>query len=187
MFDVGGQRDERRKWIQCFNGKTFSPFVLVLLQTAALYVLDQRHILLPPHLVCLKVFSASFSITSPLSFLGCYSLMCDVRELTWCSSSALLLDVTAIIFVVASSSYNMVIREDNNTNRLREALDLFRSIWNNRWVWNRSEVFYSLLIFLTSRAATISYELLNELPTISINDKSWLINPNFHYDTKKGV
>lgn len=41
-------------------------------------------------------------------------------------------DVTAIIFVVASSSYNMVIREDNNTNRLREALDLFRSIWNNR-------------------------------------------------------
>lgn len=28
----------------------------------------------------------------------------------------------------------MVIREDNNTNRLREALDLFRSIWNNRWV-----------------------------------------------------
>lgn len=60
MFDVGGQRDERRKWIQCFN------------------------------------------------------------------------DVTAIIFVVASSSYNMVIREDNQTNRLQEALNLFKSIWNNR-------------------------------------------------------
>lgn len=53
MFDVGGQRDERRKWIQCFN------------------------------------------------------------------------DVTAIIYVAACSSYNMVIREDNNTNRLRESLDLF--------------------------------------------------------------
>ncbi|CAG03238.1 unnamed protein product [Tetraodon nigroviridis] len=59
MFDVGGQRDERRKWIQCFN------------------------------------------------------------------------DVTAIIFVVASSSYNMVIREDNQTNRLQEALNLFKNIWNN--------------------------------------------------------
>ncbi|KAI2663848.1 Guanine nucleotide-binding protein G(s) subunit alpha [Labeo rohita] len=65
MFDVGGQRDERRKWIQCFN------------------------------------------------------------------------DVTAIIFVVASSSYNMVLREDNQTNRLQEALNLFKNIWNNRTCWPR--------------------------------------------------
>lgn len=43
-------------------------------------------------------------------------------------------DVTAIIFVVASSSYNMVIREDNQTNRLQEALNLFKNIWNNRYV-----------------------------------------------------
>lgn len=40
--------------------------------------------------------------------------------------------MTAIIFVAASSSYNMVIREDNSTNRLRESLDLFKSIWTNR-------------------------------------------------------
>lgn len=42
--------------------------------------------------------------------------------------------MTAIIFVVASSSYNMVIREDNQTNRLQEALNLFKNIWNNRSV-----------------------------------------------------
>ncbi|KAM6147542.1 guanine nucleotide-binding protein G(s) subunit alpha isoforms XLas isoform 1-T1 [Erethizon dorsatum] len=70
MFDVGGQRDERRKWIQCFN------------------------------------------------------------------------DVTAIIFVVASSSYNMVIREDNQTNRLQEALNLFKSIWNNRWLRTISVILF---------------------------------------------
>jgi len=70
MFDVGGQRDERRKWIQCFN------------------------------------------------------------------------DVTAIIFVAASSSYNMVLREDQAQNRLREALDLFRSIWNNRWLRNISVILF---------------------------------------------
>ena len=62
MFDVGGQRDERRKWIQCFN------------------------------------------------------------------------DVTAIIFVTACSSYNMVLREDASQNRLRESLELLKSIWNNRYV-----------------------------------------------------
>jgi len=70
MFDVGGQRDERRKWIQCFN------------------------------------------------------------------------DVTAIIFVAASSSYNMVLREDQTQNRLREALDLFRSIWNNRWLRTISVILF---------------------------------------------
>lgn len=60
MFDVGGQRDERRKWIQCFN------------------------------------------------------------------------DVTAIIFVTASSSYNLVLREDPTQNRVKESLELFASLWNNR-------------------------------------------------------
>jgi len=70
MFDVGGQRDERRKWIQCFN------------------------------------------------------------------------DVTAIIFVTACSSYNMVLREDPNQNRLRESLDLFTSIWNNRWLRTISVILF---------------------------------------------
>jgi len=60
MFDVGGQRDERRKWIQCFN------------------------------------------------------------------------DVTAIIFVAATSSYNLVLREDVSQNRVQESLELFSSLWNNR-------------------------------------------------------
>ena len=51
-------------------------------------------------------------------------------------------DVTAIIFVVASSSYNMVIREDNQTNRLQEALNLFKSIWNNRWLRTISVILF---------------------------------------------
>ncbi|CAI9737960.1 nucleotide-binding G(s) subunit alpha [Octopus vulgaris] len=70
MFDVGGQRDERRKWIQCFN------------------------------------------------------------------------DVTAIIFVTACSSYNLVLREDNTQNRLKESLELFQSIWNNRWLRSISVILF---------------------------------------------
>jgi len=70
MFDVGGQRDERRKWIQCFN------------------------------------------------------------------------DVTAIIFVTACSSYNLVLREDPNQNRLKESLELFKSIWNNRWLRTISVILF---------------------------------------------
>ena len=70
MFDVGGQRDERRKWIQCFN------------------------------------------------------------------------DVTAIIFVCASSSYNLVLWEDATQNRLKESLALFKNIWNNRWLKNISVILF---------------------------------------------
>jgi len=70
MFDVGGQRDERRKWIQCFN------------------------------------------------------------------------DVTAIIFVVACSSYNLALREDTQQNRLRESLDLFSVIWNNRFLKTISVILF---------------------------------------------
>lgn len=62
LFDVGGQRDERRKWIQCFN------------------------------------------------------------------------NITAIIFVAASSSYDCVLREDPTQNRVKESLELFESIWNNRFL-----------------------------------------------------
>lgn len=70
MFDVGGQRDERRKWIQCFN------------------------------------------------------------------------DVTAIIFVTACSGFNMTLREDNRVNRLVESLELFKNIWNNRWLKTISVILF---------------------------------------------
>jgi GTPase SAR1 family protein len=61
MFDVGGQRNERKKWIHCFE------------------------------------------------------------------------DVTAVIFVAAISEYDQVLYEDETTNRMVEALDLFDEICNSRW------------------------------------------------------
>lgn len=80
MFDVGGQRDERRKWIQCFN------------------------------------------------------------------------DVTAIIFVCACSSYNLVLWEDATQNRLKESLSLFKNIWNNRWLKT-----ISVILFLNKQVCHIYF------------------------------
>nr|6OYA_A Chain A, Gt-alpha/Gi1-alpha chimera [Bos taurus] len=70
MFDVGGQRDERRKWIHCFEG------------------------------------------------------------------------VTAIIFCVALSDYDMVLVEDNQTNRMQESMNLFKSICNNKWFTDTSIILF---------------------------------------------
>ncbi|KAJ8361994.1 hypothetical protein AAFF_G00407280 [Aldrovandia affinis] len=65
MFDVGGQRSERKKWIHCFEG------------------------------------------------------------------------VTAIIFCVALSAYDLVLAEDEEMNRMHESMKLFDSICNNKWFTER--------------------------------------------------
>jgi len=74
MFDVGGQRSERKKWIHCFE------------------------------------------------------------------------EVTAIVFMAALSEYDQKLQEDENVNRLEEALTLFDSICNSKWFVNTS-----LILFLNKK------------------------------------
>lgn len=74
MFDVGGQRNERKKWIHCFQ------------------------------------------------------------------------DVTAVLFVGAISEYDQVLYEDENMNRVEEALNLFEEICNSRWFKDTS-----MILFLNKR------------------------------------
>uniref|UniRef100_A0A4W5M2N5 Guanine nucleotide binding protein (G protein), alpha inhibiting activity polypeptide 3 n=1 Tax=Hucho hucho TaxID=62062 RepID=A0A4W5M2N5_9TELE len=70
MFDVGGQRSERKKWIHCFEG------------------------------------------------------------------------VTAIIFCVALSDYDLVLAEDEEMNRMHESMKLFDSICNNKWFTGTSVILF---------------------------------------------
>ncbi|KAL1916938.1 uncharacterized protein VTP21DRAFT_5135 [Calcarisporiella thermophila] len=84
MFDVGGQRSERKKWIHCFE------------------------------------------------------------------------NVTAIIFLVAISEYDQVLREDESVNRMQEALTLFDSICNSRWFVNTSIILFLNKIDLFKEKLPIS-------------------------------
>ncbi|XP_046852674.1 guanine nucleotide-binding protein G(i) subunit alpha [Xenia sp. Carnegie-2017] len=70
MFDVGGQRSERKKWIHCFEG------------------------------------------------------------------------VTAIIFCVALSAYDLMLAEDDEMNRMMESMKLFDSICNNKWFTETSIILF---------------------------------------------
>ncbi|KAK3739064.1 hypothetical protein RRG08_025153 [Elysia crispata] len=70
MFDVGGQRSERKKWIHCFEG------------------------------------------------------------------------VTAIIFIVAMSEYDLTLAEDQEMNRMMESMKLFDSICNNKWFTETSIILF---------------------------------------------
>eukprot|EP00475_Leptophrys_vorax_P014243 TRINITY_DN2064_c0_g1_i3.p1 TRINITY_DN2064_c0_g1~~TRINITY_DN2064_c0_g1_i3.p1 ORF type:complete len:164 (-),score=51.47 TRINITY_DN2064_c0_g1_i3:212-703(-) len=70
LFDVGGQRNERKKWIHCFE------------------------------------------------------------------------NVTAVIFVAALSEYDQKLYEDNATNRLTEALNLFEEVISLRWFQETSVILF---------------------------------------------
>jgi len=85
IFDVGGQRNERKKWIHCFD------------------------------------------------------------------------QVTAVIFVAAISEYNQVLYEDNQMNRIDEALLLFEEICNSKWFKQTS-----MILFLNKR--DLFAEKLIEVP-----------------------
>jgi len=70
VYDVGGQRNERKKWIHCFDG------------------------------------------------------------------------VTGVIFLAALSAYDQTLYEDDKTNRMKEALDLFKQICNSRWFMDASMILF---------------------------------------------
>jgi len=55
-------------------------------------------------------------------------------------------DVTAVIFCVALSEYDLTLYEDDETNRMHESLKLFKEICNSRWF-----VDTSMILFLNKR------------------------------------
>lgn len=58
----------------------------------------------------------------------------------------MILGVTAIIFCVALSAYDLVLAEDEEMNRMHESMKLFDSICNNKWF-----VSTSIILFLNKR------------------------------------
>jgi len=55
-------------------------------------------------------------------------------------------DVTAIIFCVALSEYDLKLQEDDTTNRMHESLKLFKEICNSKWFGDTS-----MILFLNKR------------------------------------
>jgi len=55
-------------------------------------------------------------------------------------------DVTAVIFCVALSEYDLKLQEDDRTNRMHESLKLFKEICNSKWFSDTS-----MILFLNKR------------------------------------
>jgi len=101
MMDVGGQRNERKKWIHCFSG------------------------------------------------------------------------VTALLFVVAMSEYDMVLFEDGKTNRMEEALNVFEEVVNNEFMIN-----IPVMLFLNKRDLFQEKLLEKKVPLTGIFPDFKITNPD---------
>jgi len=55
-------------------------------------------------------------------------------------------DVTAVIFCVALSEYDLKLEEDGETNRMLESINLFQQISNSKWFASTS-----MILFLNKR------------------------------------
>eukprot|EP01103_Thecamoeba_quadrilineata_P008669 TRINITY_DN183_c1_g1_i1.p1 TRINITY_DN183_c1_g1~~TRINITY_DN183_c1_g1_i1.p1 ORF type:complete len:358 (-),score=74.80 TRINITY_DN183_c1_g1_i1:188-1240(-) len=55
-------------------------------------------------------------------------------------------DVSAVVFCVAMSEYDLKLYEDDSTNRMQESLKLFKEICNNKWFAETS-----MILFLNKR------------------------------------
>jgi len=51
-------------------------------------------------------------------------------------------DVTAVIFCVALSEYDLKLQEDDTTNRMMESLKLFKEICNSKWFTDTSMILF---------------------------------------------
>jgi len=107
IFDVGGQRNERKKWIHCFS------------------------------------------------------------------------EVTAVLFVAAMSEYDMVLYEDEDTNRMHEALTLFDEICNSRYFKKTS-----MILFLNKR--DLFWEKIQQVP-ITVCFPDYKGPPNDYDETTKFI
>jgi guanine nucleotide-binding protein subunit alpha len=75
-------------------------------------------------------------------------------------------DVTAVIFLVAMNEYDMVLEEDNKTNRMEESLKLFQKLTGSQWFdsvpfvlfLNKSDLFAERLKTSPLKDTFIDYE-----------------------------
>ena len=101
VFDVGGQRDQRRKWIQCFNQVTAIVFV-----ADVSWLVNEYSILNMVNKQKQKLTNEKKQLYLFMSYKCLYGV----------------------------KSFNMTLRENKSVNRLKESLESFRQIWNNRYL-----------------------------------------------------
>jgi len=97
-------------------------------------------------------------------------------------------DVTAIIFCVAMSEYDLKLYEDNETNRMQESLTLFKELCNTKWFTttsfilflNKKDIFAEKITRVPLNVCFADYQGPNtyEPATCFIRDKFIELNEN---------
>lgn len=68
MFDVGGQRSERKKWIHCFEGVTAIIFIVAMSEYDLTLAEDQEMVIISLDLINRQIIIYKFSETVKFPF-----------------------------------------------------------------------------------------------------------------------
>ena len=154
MFDVGGQRNERRK---CATRRPPRP--RARRRRAPVAALAPRSSAAPPGRPNGGEASPRRTPRSPrrthLSHLAHHLPLLSLARWIHCFDN-----VTAVIFVTAISEFDQMLYEDANTNRMDEALTLFDQICNHQ-----SFKETSMILFLNKARALPPPPLASHFPT----------------------
>ncbi|ETO25775.1 hypothetical protein RFI_11365 [Reticulomyxa filosa] len=133
LYDVGGQRSERTKWIHCFDAVLFDTNFSSIVFFFCIIVHPTSHI----QITLPTTFP--FSLDPSLLFIviqlrACLSFFKRLRKQTK--------KVTAVLFVVSLSCYDQRLFEDVSVNAMHEALSLFEETCNSRWFRKTSMILF---------------------------------------------
>ena len=72
MFDIGGQRSERKKWIHCFEGVTAIIFLVALSEYDLTLIEDQEMVRCFIAFLCSRILLSLVACLTNASGVSCY-------------------------------------------------------------------------------------------------------------------
>ena len=142
MFDVGGQRSERKKWIHCFEGVTAIIFIVAMSEYDLTLAEDQEMVRCSHKHFNFVLYDEQFTPDTISNFLIHMVKLSHTFYMLIMLVPVSILQLHSSIFhihIITCVLYNAFFMSQN---RMMESMKLFDSICNNKWFTETSIILF---------------------------------------------